>query len=123
LLASTWDVPVTSSPDETQEVLSPVTEPLAEAPATTAWGGAWEAPEAPVPSFEPRVERIAEPKAGESRAEGPAAAAQSAQPDTDELVARVLAKMNPDVLQKVTREILKPVIEAIIRDELDSKKS
>jgi len=38
-------------------------------------------------------------------------------------VARVLGKMNPDVLQKVTREILKPVIEAIIRDELDSKKS
>jgi hypothetical protein len=136
LLASTWDVPVTSSPDETQEVLSPVTEPLAEAPApaasgvppaepesrqesatepaeaaaTTTWGSAWEAPAAPVPSFEPRVERIAE-------------AAQSAQPDTDELVARVLAKMNPDVLQKVTREILKPVIEAIIRDELDSKKS
>jgi len=31
--------------------------------------------------------------------------------------------MNPEVLQKVTREILKPVIEAIIRDELDCKKS
>ena len=149
LLASTWDVPVTSSPDETQEVLSPVTEPLAEAPApaasgaqpaepesrqesatepaddaaTTTWGSAWEAPAAPVPSFEPQVERIAEPTAGETRAEGRAEAAQSAQPDMDELVARVLTKMNPDVLQKVTREILKPVIEAIVRDELDSKKS
>ena len=74
-------------------------------------------------SFEPQVERIAGPKAGESRAEERAVAAQSAPPDMDELVARVLAKMNPDVLQKVTREILKPVIEAIIRDELDSKKS
>ena len=147
LLASTWDVPVTSSPDEIQE--APVTEPLAEAPApaasgvqpaepesrqesatepaeaaaTTTWGSAWEAPAAPVPSFEPQAERIAEPKAGEPRAEGRAEAAQAAQPDMDELVARVLAKMNPDVLQKVTREILKPVIEAIIRDELDSKKS
>ena len=45
------------------------------------------------------------------------------QPDMDELVARVLAKMNPEVLQRVTREILKPVIEAIIRAELDSQKS
>jgi CheY-like chemotaxis protein len=148
-LASTWDVPVTSSPDETQDLLSPVAEPLAEAPlpaasevqraepesrqesatepaevaATTTWGSAWEAPAAPVPSFEPRVETIAEPKAGESRTEARAEAAQSAQPDMDELVQRVLAKMNPDVLQKVTRELLKPVIEAIIRDELDSKKS
>jgi hypothetical protein len=148
LLASNWDVPVTSSPEETQEVLPPVTGPLAEAPApaasavqsaepesrqesatepaeaaaTTTWGSAWEAPAAPVPSFEPPVERSTEPEAGESRAER-AAAVQSAQPDMDELVARVLAKMNPDVLQKVTREILKPVIEAIIRDELDSKKS
>jgi len=31
--------------------------------------------------------------------------------------------MNPDVLQKVTRDILRPVIEAIIQDELNSKKS
>ncbi len=42
--------------------------------------------------------------------------------DMDALVARVLAKMNPDVLQKVTQEILKPVIEAIIKAELDAKK-
>ena len=50
-------------------------------------------------------------------------AAQPAEPDMDELVARVLGKMNPEVLQKVTREILKPVIEAIVRDEINSKKS
>ncbi len=31
--------------------------------------------------------------------------------------------MNPEVLQRVTREILKPVIEAIVRDEINSKKS
>lgn len=43
--------------------------------------------------------------------------------DMDELVARVLAKMNPDVLQRVTREILRPVIEAIVQDEINSKKS
>ena len=42
--------------------------------------------------------------------------------DMDALVARVVAKMNPDVLQRVTQEILKPVIEALIKDELASKR-
>jgi len=42
-------------------------------------------------------------------------------PNMDELVAKVLAKMNPDVLQAVTREILKPVIEALVKDELNKK--
>jgi hypothetical protein len=42
--------------------------------------------------------------------------------EMDELVARVLTKMNPDLLQKLTREILKPVIESIVRDELSGKK-
>jgi len=41
--------------------------------------------------------------------------------DLDELVARVLAKMSPDVLQAVTREILKPVVEALVKDELNKK--
>jgi hypothetical protein len=56
--------------------------------------------------------------------ETPAAAAP---PETasnmDDLVARVLAKMSPDVLQAVTREILKPVVEAMVKEELKSKKS
>jgi CheY-like chemotaxis protein len=50
------------------------------------------------------------------------AAPAMSQPKMDDLVARVLFRMNPDILQKVTREILKPVIEAIIQDELNSKK-
>jgi CheY-like chemotaxis protein len=41
--------------------------------------------------------------------------------DLDELVARILAKMNPEVLQAVTREILKPVVEALVKDELNKK--
>jgi CheY-like chemotaxis protein len=45
----------------------------------------------------------------------------SAATDIDELVAKVLAKMNPDVLQAVTREILKPVVEALVKDELNKK--
>jgi hypothetical protein len=108
-----------------------------ESTTTKSWKSAWEAPAAPVLSFEPVVERVAEvaePKVEEDHAAEPleampepphaaTAMPQSTQADMDELVARVLGKMNPDVLQKVTREILKPVIEAIIRHELDSNKS
>ncbi len=42
--------------------------------------------------------------------------------DMDALVARVLAKISPEVLQAVTREILKPVISAILEDELKQKR-
>jgi hypothetical protein len=37
-------------------------------------------------------------------------------------VARVLEKMNPEALQKITHELLRPVIEAVIKEELNSKK-
>ena len=53
----------------------------------------------------------------------PVAVPEAKQPDMDALVARVLEKMSPDMLQKVTREILKPVIEALVKDELNSHKS
>jgi CheY-like chemotaxis protein len=55
-----------------------------------------------------------------SKAAEPSAALQA---NMDDLVAKVLAKMSPDVLQAVTREILKPVVEAMVRDELNPKKS
>ena len=38
-------------------------------------------------------------------------------------MARVLANMSPEVLQAVTREILRPVVEAMVKEELKSKKS
>ena len=44
-------------------------------------------------------------------------------PSMDDLVAKVLAKLNPEVLQAVTREILKPVVEAMVQEEMKSKKS
>jgi len=78
---------------------------------------------APAAKEEPaQVEQAQEQAAPAVTEETQAAPAPTAQPDMDELVARVLAKMNPDVLQKVTQEILKPVIEAIIKDELSQKK-
>jgi hypothetical protein len=47
----------------------------------------------------------------------------ASQQDMDTLVANVLAKMSPEMLQAVTREILKPVVAAMIRDEINAKKS
>jgi len=41
----------------------------------------------------------------------------------DDLVAKVLAKMNPEMLQAITREILRPVVEAMVKEEMKSKKS
>lgn len=63
----------------------------------------------------PEPEAVARPESPVAREIGPAA------PDMDELVARVLAKMSPEVLQAVTREILKPVVEALVKDELSKK--
>jgi hypothetical protein len=40
----------------------------------------------------------------------------------EDLVAKVLSKMSPEMLQAVTREILKPVVEAMVREELNAKK-
>src|SRR5205814_4624820 len=61
--------------------------------------------------------------AHESSIYAPSVAAESAPAaaNIDETVAKVLAKMNPDVLQAVTREILKPLVEAMIKDELHKK--
>jgi CheY-like chemotaxis protein len=41
--------------------------------------------------------------------------------DMDAVVAKVMARMSPDKLQEVTRDLLKPVIEAIVREELNKK--
>ena len=60
-------------------------------------------------------------QAAEEPAENAAQGASA--PDMDALVAKVLAKMSPEMLQAVTREILKPVVEAMVREEISSKKS
>jgi CheY-like chemotaxis protein len=60
--------------------------------------------------------------APEALVEAPAPA-PTPTPSMDDLVAKVLARMSPEVLQAVTREILKPVVEAMVKEELNSKKS
>jgi CheY-like chemotaxis protein len=63
------------------------------------------------------------PAVVEKPAETPVKIAETSQQDMDSLVANVLAKMSPEMLQAVTREILKPVVAAMIRDEINAKKS
>jgi len=97
-----------ASPDETQDVpVYKAAEPSWAAPAPVEAAPVAEAPmvEAPIP------------------AAAPAAEPEAKQPDTDALVARVLEKISPDVMQKVTHEILKPVVEALVKEELNSHKS
>jgi hypothetical protein len=42
-------------------------------------------------------------------------------PSVDDMVAKVLANMDPSVLQAMTRELLMPVIESIVREQLNKK--
>jgi len=95
-----------ASPDDTQDVPVYKTQaPSWAAPAPIQDAPVAEAPvaEAPIPEAAPAPE----PK----------------QLDIEGLVARVLEKMSPDVMQKVTHEILRPVIEALVKEELNSHKS
>jgi hypothetical protein len=56
-------------------------------------------------------------------AEGAVVEGEREKPDMDALVARVIDQMNPEVLKKMTHEFLRPVIAAVIEEELKSKKS
>ncbi|HKM83572.1 MAG TPA: response regulator [Candidatus Acidoferrum sp.] len=97
-----------ASPDETQEV------PVYKA-AESSWNASAPVVEAPVAELP--VAEAPTPVAA------PVAEPEAKQPDMDALVARVLEKLSPDVLQKVTREFLKPVVEALVKEELNSHKS
>jgi len=122
-LASTWDtVPVpepvaSESPAPLSFVSSDVTIPTSDVVAEAVEFSA------------PHVDETQEvPVHHEVESSSPSAIAEPeavpvvGEPNVDELVSRVLAKMSPDVLQKVTHELLKPMIETIVRDELSGKK-
>jgi CheY-like chemotaxis protein len=50
-----------------------------------------------------------------------AAADSAGRASTDDVVARVLAGLSPEVMQAITRELLKPVVEAMVKEELRKK--
>ena len=83
-----------------------VTAVLADEPAASV-----SAPEAPTPD------------APATATEAPAAPqASTSEAEMDALIARVMAKLNPEALNAMAQQILKPAVAAILADELKSKK-
>ena len=142
-LASTWDAPTVPVPknghektaqvsQETQAVIEEAALPPAaveairEEAAHVAEDATFiletaETASSEGGSFYAREEdEVLEPNSPPPQAPNPAS---TPSPNMDDLVAKVLAKMNPEVLQAVTREILKPVVEAMVQEELKLKKS
>jgi hypothetical protein len=135
-LASAWDTPVAATVSGTS---SPV-----DAPATSSFEPATAPdeievvsgtevsaviPAAAVETLREEASHAVEQAAHEAEETGtPAGAGETPQDalanfDMDAVVAKVLARMgSSSMLQEVTREILKPVVEAIVREELASKK-
>jgi CheY-like chemotaxis protein len=145
-LASTWDTPVASAPLAASEppatipetpAYSGIDEALVRESAVTDDPSATVDALAPVTSGGAKAEEAALPAATMSAIREEAqhvaetstqevpvviANVKAAEPSMEDLVARVLAKMNPEMLQAVTRDILKNVVESMVRDELNSKK-
>src|SRR5208282_1957130 len=148
-LASTWDTPPTSVPEisapetnaaletpyysgeqdivheeaakedpaATVDALTPVLNKEVKAKAEEA-----ALPAATVEAIREEAQHVAETAAQEAPAVDTNTNAKAPEPSMEDLVAKVLAKMNPDMLQAVTRDILKNVVESMVRDELNAKK-
>jgi TPP-dependent pyruvate/acetoin dehydrogenase alpha subunit len=77
-------------------------------------------PEATVEAIREEAQHVAEAAVQQTPAVD--TSAKAPEPSMEDLVAKVLAKMSPDMLQAVTRDILKNVVESMVRDELNAKK-
>ena len=148
-LASTWDAPAASAPESsgpaanaapetifysgaqdivheevakedpaaTVDALAPVLSEEARARVVEASLTA-----ATVEAIREEAQHVAETAAQQAPALDTNTNAKAPEPSMEDLVAKVLAKMNPDMLQAVTRDILKNVVESMVRDELNAKK-
>jgi CheY-like chemotaxis protein len=141
-LASTWDAPTVANPaaapkngTEKAKLVSQLADAVIEQAAL---------PRETVEAIREEAVQVAEDatfvvetEASESQGSGfyaqeeeaivvpnglPPTSAPPAASNMDDLVRKVLAKMSPEVLQAVTREILKPVVEAMVKEELKPKK-
>ena len=141
-LASTWDVPAGApaastvpetvvyagghdtllgeaakeDPSATVDALTPILSEDLNAKVEVAF------PAATVEAIREEAQQVAETAVQEAPAVDASSSPKAAEPSMEDLVAKVLAKMNPDVLQAVTRDILKNVVESMVRDELNAKK-
>jgi hypothetical protein len=137
-LASTWDSPATGVPAASAVPEAVVyaggreeaakEDPLATVDALTpvlsreVIAKAEEAalPAATVEAIREEAQHVAEAAVEEAPAVN--TSSKAPEPSMEDLVAKVLAKMSPDMLQAVTRDILKNVVESMVRDELNAKK-
>jgi len=136
-LASTWDTPVTSIPAAAptpEAVTSYVQEEVVkEDPAATvdaltpALSEEFKSrvaeaalPPATVEAIREEAQHVAETAVQEApTVDTPSKAPE---PSMEDMVAKVLSKMSPDMLQAVTRDILKNVVESMVKDEMNAKK-
>jgi CheY-like chemotaxis protein len=135
-LASTWDIPATipAAPNTIPEPAPQVHEVVAkEDPAATvdaliptlseemkAKVGEAALPAATVEAIREEAQHVAETAVQEAPAMD--TSSKAPEPSMEDMVAKVLSKMSPDMLQAVTRDILKNVVESMVRDELNAKK-
>ncbi len=108
---------VKGDPAATVDALTPVLSEEVKAKVEEA-----ALPAATVEAIREEAQHVAETAAQEAPAVETNTNAKAPEPSMEELVAKVLAKMNPDMLQAVTRDILKNVVESMVRDELNNKK-
>jgi CheY-like chemotaxis protein len=99
-LASTWDTPITPAVASTSSFSTTATPDEIEVVSPTGTNST-------IP------EQISA-----ARQELPQ---DSSHLDMDDVVARVLARLSPERLQEVARDLLKPVIETLIREELNKQ--
>jgi CheY-like chemotaxis protein len=116
-LASTWDAPV--APAITQPPAPEAAEEIAaETPEVTSSFATQVAPDE-IEVVSGAATNTVIPEAVETVREE--AAHGVTEIDMDAVVARVLERMSPDRLQEVARDLLKPVIETIVREELNKR--
>jgi len=119
-LASTWDAVAVEAPKETEAPA--VTEGASAYASAPLISGEAAVPAATVEAIREEAAHVTESVTQETSAAGSTAKNSAAETDMEAMVAKILTKLNPDVLQALTREILKPVIETIVKDELNAKK-
>lgn len=130
LLASTWDAPAPAQ-ETNAHVESSIPTPFVQSRAADEIAVVSERAESAISQATVEVvrEQVSSEQKHDVRGTSLSDHAQEeetekiADIDVDAVVAKVLARMKPDLLQEVTREILKPLVEAVVREELSSKKS
>jgi CheY-like chemotaxis protein len=120
-LASTWDTVAVEAPKEAEPPVAD--EGTSAYPSDPLISEETVIPATTVEAIREEAAYVAESVTQETSAVRSTAKTAAAETDMEAMVAKVLAKLNPDVLQALTREILKPVIESMVKDELNAKKT